>query len=184
MKTRLKRGSKTARPGRSTPRGTLTSARSIIFAGERLYGGKWLHAGGFDAATYPGLQNRRYPSAFLKAVRSEGSGRTNTAVDGKRYIAHDGSWRYEEVPPVNRDNPLVEKVSGAVRRGAFPSGTRLRLQSAEVEEAFGNLDWVGCHRAAGSRPIRWIFPGAKRICTGAAAISLGRRGPISSERTA
>ena len=93
--------------------------------------------------TYPGLQNRRYPSAFLKGVRTEGFGRTNTAVDGKRYIAYDGSWRYEEVPPVNRDNPLVEKVSGAVRRGVFPSGTRLRLQFAEVEEAFGNLDWVG-----------------------------------------
>jgi N-acetyl-anhydromuramyl-L-alanine amidase AmpD len=92
--------------------------------------------------TFPGLQNRTYPYAFLKAVRTEGFGRIKTAFGGRNYIAYDGNWRYEETPLGNRGNPLEQKVSCAVRTGAFSSGDRLRLRSREVEEAFENLDWV------------------------------------------
>ncbi|HEY5813524.1 MAG TPA: hypothetical protein VIT23_12830, partial [Terrimicrobiaceae bacterium] len=64
----------------------------------------------------PGLKGRKYPLAFLRAVKKEGFGRLTEPVDGRAYLQYVGSGRYQFAKAAlgNRGNVLVPRSSCAV----------------------------------------------------------------------
>ena len=101
---------------------------------------------GFDVTlvTRPGLQGRKYPREFLRAVKNEGFGRIIRPVNGRNYIRYDGHNSFEfATHPIGRDGELVPRSSAAARSrqpGFFP-GAELITAADAVREAFGNTKW-------------------------------------------
>lgn len=95
---------------------------------------------GFDATpvTATGLRGRKYPRDFLFAVKKEGFGRINEAVDGRNYIRWMGDKRYAfaDAPVGRRGEVLVPRRSCAIssRNKFLRQHARLRIKSQTINE--------------------------------------------------
>lgn len=99
-------------------------------------------ARGFDTRmeTRSGLKGRKYPRDFLLAVKKEGIGRINHPVDGHHYIRFKKgrSYRFADRPVGRGTQPLVPRLSAAVRRGQkhLPNGREIALADRTVQKIF------------------------------------------------
>jgi hypothetical protein len=115
---------------------------------------------GFDDTriSAPGLKGRKYPAAFLEAVKREGFGRLSEPVNGRTYLQYAGGGRYQfaKAPLGNRGNVLVPRVSCAVsKRNPFlRRGQMLRIQSPTVEEVTGSREWRVEDTGGGLHPLQ------------------------------
>jgi hypothetical protein len=115
---------------------------------------------GFDATavTASGLHGRRYPRDFLLAVKKEGFGRINEAVDGRNYIRWMGDHRYAfaDAPVGRRGEVLVPRRSCAIssRNKFLRQHARLKIKSQTVNEETGSDEWFVCDTGAGVHPLQ------------------------------
>jgi hypothetical protein len=115
---------------------------------------------GFDDTriSAPGLKGRKYPAAFLEAVKREGFGRLSEPINGRAYLQYVGSGRYQLAKAAlgNRGNVLVPRVSCAVsKRNPFlRRGQMLRIQSPTVEEVTGSSEWRVEDTGGGLHPLQ------------------------------
>jgi hypothetical protein len=115
---------------------------------------------GFDDSriSAPGLKGRKYPAAFLEAVKREGFGRLSEPINGRAYLQYVGGGRYQFAKAAlgNRGNVLVPRVSCAVsKRNPFlRRGQMLRLQSPTVEEVTGSNEWRVEDTGGGLHPLQ------------------------------
>ena len=99
-------------------------------------------ARGFDSRmeTRPGLKGRKYPRDFLFAVKKEGIGRISQPVDGHSYIGYKSgrSYRFADRPVGRAHEPLVPRVSAAVRGGQkhLPNGHAIFLTDRTLQKIF------------------------------------------------
>lgn len=103
---------------------------------------------GFDLTpeTAPGLptafREHRFARDFLRAVRLEGFGRLQTALDGQDYLHYEGHGRFSlTTRPTGRGGlrPLVASHTCAARGGpgaTWRTGESWRLECAEIHAAF------------------------------------------------
>lgn len=99
---------------------------------------------GFDVTpeTKPGLRGRKYPRAFLEAVKREGSGQIITPVNGHNYIRYRGGNSFGfAAHPTGRGGDLVPRSSAAARGSYFPLGTTLVTSTDTVRQALGSANW-------------------------------------------
>jgi hypothetical protein len=115
---------------------------------------------GFDATpiTAPGLHGRKYPRDFLLAVKKEGFGRINEAVDGRNYVRWIGDNRYgfADAPVGRRGEVLVPRRSCAIssRNKFLRQHTRLKIKSQTVNEETGSDEWFVCDTGPGVHPLQ------------------------------
>jgi hypothetical protein len=115
---------------------------------------------GFDDArvSAPGLKGRKYPAAFLEAVKREGFGRLIEPVDGRAYLQYVGGGRYQFAKAAlgNRGNVLVPRISCAVsnRNPFLRRGQMVRIQSPTVEEVTGSREWRVEDTGGGLHPLQ------------------------------
>jgi hypothetical protein len=115
---------------------------------------------GFDATptTAAGLHGRKYPRDFLLAVKKEGFGRINEAVDGRNYIRWMGDNRYgfADAPVGRRGEVLVPRRSCAIssRNKFLRQHARLKIKSQTVNEETGSDDWFVCDTGPGVHPLQ------------------------------
>jgi hypothetical protein len=115
---------------------------------------------GFDATpvTASGLHGRKYPRDFLLAVKKEGFGRINDAVDGRNYIGWMGDHRYAfaDAPIGRRGEVLVPRRSCAIssRNEFLRQHARLKIKSQTVNEETGSDEWFVCDTGAGVHPLQ------------------------------
>ena len=115
---------------------------------------------GFDDTriSAPGLKGRRYPAAFLEAVKREGFGRLSEPVNGRTFLQYVGGGRYQFAKAAlgNRGNVLVPRVSCAVsKKNPFlRRGQMLRIQSPTVEEVTGSREWRVEDTGGGLHPLQ------------------------------
>ena len=72
--------------------------------------------GGFELGleTRPGLEGRKYPKDFFRAVELEGFGHLKEPVEGKSYMRYwSGKWGFADQPIDNHQRPLIPKRSCA-----------------------------------------------------------------------
>lgn len=117
-------------------------------------------ARGFDDTriSAPGLKGRKYPAAFLEAVKREGFGRLSEPVNGRAYLQYIGSGRYQfaKTPLGNRGNLLIPRISCAVsnRNPFLRRGQMVRIQSPTVEEVTGSREWRVEDTGGGLHPLQ------------------------------
>ena len=115
---------------------------------------------GFDETrvSAPGLRGRKYPLAFLEAVKREGFGRLSEPVDGLAYMRYAGGGRYRfaQAPLGNHGNVLVPRNSCAIsRKNPFlRRGQVLRIESPTVQEVTGSSDWLVGDTGGGLHPLQ------------------------------
>jgi hypothetical protein len=115
---------------------------------------------GFDARpiTAPGLHGRKYARDFLLAVKKEGFGRINEAVEGRNYIRWMGDHRYAfaDAPVGRRGEVLVPRRSCAIssRNKFLHQHTRLKIKSQTVNEETGSDEWFVCDTGGGVHPLQ------------------------------
>jgi hypothetical protein len=115
---------------------------------------------GFDdtGISAPGLKGRKYPAAFLEAVKREGFGRLSEPVNGRTYLQYVGGGRYQFAKAAlgNRGNVLVPRVSCAVSKGNpfLRRGQMLNIQSPTVEEVTGSSQWRVEDTGGGLHPLQ------------------------------
>lgn len=115
---------------------------------------------GFDAtpATAPGLRGRKYPRAFLHAVKKEGFGRMSEPVDELHYIQYRGNGRYgfAKVPLGSRGNVLVPRKSCAIstRSAHLRQRMKLKIKSDLVETVMGSTEWEVADTGGGVHPLQ------------------------------
>ncbi len=103
-------------------------------------------SGGFDTQleTRPGLDGRRFPRDFLKAVEMEGFGRIEHPEDGKHYIAYyGGTWKFAEEPLDAKGRPLEPRESAAMEKGhkELKRGAEFKLEFESAEGAIEKETW-------------------------------------------
>jgi hypothetical protein len=115
---------------------------------------------GFDdtRVSAPGLKGRKYPAAFLEAVKREGFGRLGEPVNGQAYLQYVGGGRYQFAKAAlgNRGNVLVPRVSCAVSKSNpfLRRGQVLQIQSPTVEEVTGSREWRVEDTGGGLHPLQ------------------------------
>ena len=115
---------------------------------------------GFDDTriSAPGLKGRKYPAAFLEAVKREGFGRLSEPVNGRTFLQYVGGGRYQFAKAAlgNRGNVLVPRVSCAVstKNPFLRRGQMLRIQSPTVEEVTGSREWRVEDTGGGLHPLQ------------------------------
>ena len=115
---------------------------------------------GFDATPISanGLRGRKYPRDFLLAVKKEGFGRINEAVDSRNYLRWMGDNRYAfaEAPVGRRGEVLVPRRSCAIssRNRFLRQHVRLKIKSQTVNEETGSDEWFVCDTGAGVHPLQ------------------------------
>jgi hypothetical protein len=115
---------------------------------------------GFDdtRVSAPGLQGRKYPLAFLLAVKKEGFGRLSEPVDGLDYLQYSGGGRYRfaKAPLGNRGNVLVPRNSCAISKNNpfLRRGQVLRIDSPTVQEVTGRSEWFIDDTGGGLHPLQ------------------------------
>ena len=115
---------------------------------------------GFDATptTAPGLHGRQYPRDFLLAVKKEGFGRINEAVDRRNYVRWIGDNRYgfADAPLGRRGEVLVPRRSCAIssRNKFLRQHARLKIKSQTVNEETGSDEWFVCDTGPGVHPLQ------------------------------
>lgn len=112
---------------------------------------------GFDVTPVaaPGLGGRKYPQAFLNAVRMEGVGRLKEPVRGFHYIAHSRDrYKFVRAPIGVNDRPLIPRNSCAVSRKNLhlPRGARLRIKSDFMSLEVGSDNWRAIDTGSGLHP--------------------------------
>jgi len=115
---------------------------------------------GFDSTlvNVPGLHGRKFPRDFLLAVKKEGFGRMNEAVDGHNYIRWigDGRYAFAKVPVGRRGEVLVPRRSCAIssHNQFLHQHATLLIKSQTVTEEIGNEEWFVCDTGSGVRPLQ------------------------------
>jgi hypothetical protein len=115
---------------------------------------------GFDdtRVSAPGLSGRRYPIAFLEAVKREGFGRVSQPVNGLAYLQYTGSGRYRlaKAPLGNHGNVLVPRKSCAIsKKNPFlRRGQVVRIDSQSVREVTGSNEWLIEDTGGGLHPLQ------------------------------
>jgi hypothetical protein len=115
---------------------------------------------GFDdtPVVAPGLKGRKYPLAFLEAVRREGFGRISEPVNGLAYLQYAGGGRYRfaKAPLGNRGNVLVPRQSAAISRKnpLLRRGQLLRIASPTVQQVTGSSKWFIGDTGGGLHPLQ------------------------------
>ena len=115
---------------------------------------------GFDDSrvSAPGLKGRKYPRAFLEAVRREGFGRISEPLGGLAYLRYAGSGRYRfaKVPLGNHGNVLTPRKSCAIsKKNPFlRRGQLLRIDSQTVHEVTGSNEWLIEDTGGGLHPLQ------------------------------
>src|SRR5438309_5138082 len=105
---------------------------------------------GFDSTPIgvPGLHGRKFPRDFLLAVKKEGFGRINEAVDGRNYIRWMGDRRYAfaDAPVGRRGEVLVPRRSCAIssRNKFLRQHAQLKIKSQTVNQETGSEEWFIC----------------------------------------
>jgi hypothetical protein len=123
---------------------------------------------GFDdtRVTAPGLKGRRYPLAFLQAVKREGFGRLAEPVNGLDYLQYAGGGRYRfaKAPLGNRGNVLVPRNSCAIS-GTTVSSPRsgFARRFANGQEVTGSHEWLLMTPAEACTRSRSTSTGVKTI---------------------
>jgi hypothetical protein len=111
---------------------------------------------GFDVTpeTRPGLEGRMFPRDFLRAVKMEGCGRIANPHKGHSYILYGRTqWRYIKHPLGNKGQKLEPRRSCAVsRRAPWKTGDILLLDSNEIQEVFGSVEWEVMDSGSGLEP--------------------------------
>lgn len=110
--------------------------------------------GGFDMkpATREGLEGRKFPSDFLRAVEKEGFGRMKEPVNGKLYVRYwSGRWGYAEQPIDNRQRPLIPKQSCAMstKQKLLAPLARISVRAPSAAEGFDKFRWVVADTGSG-----------------------------------
>ncbi len=115
---------------------------------------------GFDDArvSAPGLRGRKYPAAFLEAVRREGFGRLTEPVNGRDFLQYVGGGRYQFAKAAlgNRGNVLVARTSCAISRNNpfLRRGQVLRIDSPTVQQVTGSSEWRIEDTGGGLHPLQ------------------------------
>jgi hypothetical protein len=115
---------------------------------------------GFDATLVAaaGLHGRKYPRDFLLAVKKEGFGRINEAVDGRNYIRWIGGNRYAfaEAPVGRLGEVLVPRRSCAIssRNRFLHQHSRLKIKSQTVNDETGSDEWLVNDTGPGVHPLQ------------------------------
>jgi hypothetical protein len=115
---------------------------------------------GFDdtRVTAPGLKGRKYPAAFLDAVRREGFGRLAEPVNGREYLQYVGGGRYQFAKAAlgSRGNVLAARTSCAIsRKNPFlRRGQVLRIDSPTVQQVTGSSEWRVEDTGGGLHPLQ------------------------------
>jgi hypothetical protein len=115
---------------------------------------------GFDdtRVSAPGLKGRKYPLAFLQAVKKEGFGRLAEPVSGLGYLQYAGSGRYRfaKAPLGSRGNVLVPRRSCATsgKNPFLRRGQLLRISSPTVQEVTGSSEWLVEDTGGGLHPLQ------------------------------
>jgi hypothetical protein len=115
---------------------------------------------GFDdtRSSAPGLKGRKYPVAFLEAVRREGFGRLIEPVNGREYLQYVGGGRYQFAKAAlgNRGNVLVSQRSCAISKNNrfLRRGQVLRIDSPTVQEVTGSSEWRIEDTGGGLHPLQ------------------------------
>ena len=115
---------------------------------------------GFDdtRSSAPGLKGRKYPVAFLEAVRREGFGRLIEPVNGREYLQYVGGGRYQFAKAAlgNRGNVLVSQRSCAISKNNrfLRRGQVLRIDSPTVQEVTGSGEWRIEDTGGGLHPLQ------------------------------
>jgi hypothetical protein len=122
----------------------------------------FVEGAGFDLTptTKAGLQDRKFPRDFLKAVELEGFGRMKTAVNGLLYVSCcRGQWNYASAPLDSCGRPLQALCSSAV--GAdyelVRSQASFRVQGAGLPSAFLGARWQVSDTGSGLKPCQIDF---------------------------
>jgi hypothetical protein len=103
-------------------------------------------------ATRPGLQEKFFPSDFLKAVELEGFGRMTTCVDGNWYVrCCRGRWAYAQEPLDSNGQPLKALRSTAIGTDykLVRTMAKFRIQAANLPAAFQQAHWQICDTGGG-----------------------------------
>ncbi len=107
--------------------------------------------------TRPGLKGRKYPRDFLLAVKKEGIGRISQPVNGHQYIRYKAgrSYRFADRPVGRGTEPLIARVSAAVRQGQkhLPNGREVTLTDRTVQKIFRSKHFQIIDTGGGLR--RW-----------------------------
>jgi hypothetical protein len=115
---------------------------------------------GFDDTriSAPGLKARKYPVAFLEAVKREGFGRLIEPVNGREYLQYVGGGRYQFAKAAlgNRGNVLVSRRSCAIAKNNrfLRRGQVLRIDSPTVQEVTGSSEWRIEDTGGGLHPLQ------------------------------
>ncbi len=115
---------------------------------------------GFDdtRVSAPGLKGRKYPAAFLQAVRKEGFGRLAEPIDGRNYLQYVGGGRYRFAKEAlgNRGNVLAPRTSCAISKHnpLLRRGQVLRIDSPTVQEVTGSVEWRIEDTGGGLHPLQ------------------------------
>ena len=115
---------------------------------------------GFDDTriSAPGLKGRKYPAAFLEAVKREGFGRLIEPVNGREYLQYVGGGRYQFAKAAlgNRGNVLVSRRSCAISKNNrfLRRGQVLRIDSPTVQEVTGSGEWRIEDTGGGLHPLQ------------------------------
>ena len=115
---------------------------------------------GFDdtRVSAPGLKGRKYPRAFLEAVRREGFGRISEPSGGLAYLQYVGRGRYRfaKAPLGNRGNVLTPRKSCAIsKKNPFLRRSQLlRIDSQTVQEVTGSNEWLIEDTGGGLHPLQ------------------------------
>ncbi|HEY5778638.1 MAG TPA: hypothetical protein VIT00_07850 [Terrimicrobiaceae bacterium] len=115
---------------------------------------------GFDDTriSAPGLKGRKYPVAFLEAVRREGFGRLIEPVNGREYLQYVGGGRYQFAKAAlgNRGNVLVSRRSCAISKNNrfLRRGQVLRIDSPTVQDVTGSSEWRIEDTGGGLHPLQ------------------------------
>jgi len=115
---------------------------------------------GFDdtRVSAPGLKGRKYPLAFLQAVKKEGFGRLIEPVNGREYLQYVGGGRYQFAKAAlgSRGNALIPRNSCAISKSNpfLRRGQVLRIDSPTVREVTGSSEWLVDDTGGGLHPLQ------------------------------
>jgi hypothetical protein len=115
---------------------------------------------GFDdtRVSAPGLKGRKYPAAFLEAVRREGFGRLAEPVNGRDYLQYVGGGRYQFAKAAlgNHGNVLVSRTSCAISKNNpfLRRGQVVRIDSPTVQQVTGSSEWLIEDTGGGLHPLQ------------------------------
>jgi hypothetical protein len=106
----------------------------------------------------PGLKGRKYPVAFLEAVKREGFGRLVEPVNGRAYLQYVGGGRYQFAKAAlgSRGNVLVSRTSCAVSKNNpfLRRGQVVRIDSPTVQQVTGSAEWRVEDTGGGLHPLQ------------------------------